>query len=563
MVKESPSAEAPANFVREIVAKDVAAEKNGGTVVTRFPPEPNGYLHIGHAYASFISYRIAAEFGGKFNLRYDDTNPTKEDIEYAEAQARDLKWLGLDWGDEIFHASDYFERMYDHAVTLIKAGKAYVCELSKDDVRQYRGTPSEAGKDSPFRKRSAEENLSLFAKMRRGEIEEGKAVLRAKLDMASPNMILRDPIMYRIQKTPHYRAGDQWNIYPTYDWAHGLEDSIEGVTHSLCSLEFVNHRPLYDWFLEQLGVHHPQQIEFSRMNLSHTVMSKRWLLQLVEDKRVSGWDDPRMPTIAGMRRRGFSPEAVRDFLGKLGVSRSPTHVDMSLLEYCVREDCDARSERRFAVLKPLKVVIENYPEDQEEQFDADNHPNNEDAGTRKLAFSKVIYIEQEDFMLEPPKKYHRLSPGKEIRLKHAYYITCTGYDTDPDTGAVTEVRCSYDPESRGGSTPDGRKVRGTSHWLSAKHAIKAEVRLYDRLFASENPSDVEEGASFVDQLAENSLEVAECLVEPSLDNLAPGETFQFLRQGFFSVDPDSKPGAPVFNRTVALRDSWSKIAKKN
>ena len=550
------------DFIRAIVAEDVRTGKYGGRVHTRFPPEPNGYLHIGHAKAICIDFGIAEEFGGFCNLRFDDTNPTKEEEEYVESIKEDVRWLGFDWGDRLFYASDYFEQMYEYAVQLIKKGKAYVCDLSAEEIREYRGTLTEPGKDSPYRNRSVEENLDLFKRMRAGEFPDGSRVLRAKIDMASPNLNMRDPIMYRILHATHHRTGDTWCIYPTYDWAHGLEDSIEGITHSLCSLEFENHRPLYDWFLDELGVYHPKQIEFARLNISHTVLSKRKLLKLVEGRYVTGWDDPRMPTLSGLRRRGYTPESIRTFLERVGVAKKESMVDIALLEHCLREDLNKRTPRVMGVLRPLRVVIDNYPEGQVEELDAINNPEDLSAGTRKVPFSRVLYLEQEDFREDPPRKWFRLAPGREVRLRYAYFITCVDVVKDEQTGEVVELHCIYDPATRGGDAPDGRKVRGTLHWVSTAHALPAKVRLYDHLFTKENPEDVEQGEDFTSYVNPNSLEtLTSCRVEPSLAGAAPGSRYQFERQGYFCVDPDSRDGALVFNRTVSLRDSWAKIEK--
>ncbi|HIE28514.1 TPA: glutamine--tRNA ligase/YqeY domain fusion protein [Candidatus Poribacteria bacterium] len=552
----------PTDFIRQVIEEDLKTNRYGGRVHTRFPPEPNGYLHIGHAKAICIDFGIAEDYGGLCNLRFDDTNPIKEESEYVEAIKEDVRWLGFDWGDREFYASDYFEQLYEYAVQLIKKGKAYVCDLSPDEIREYRGTITERGKDSPYRNRSIEENLDLFERMRAGEFEEGSHVLRAKIDMTHPNLLMRDPIMYRIIHATHHRTGDKWCIYPTYDFAHGQSDSIEGITHSLCSLEFEVHRPLYDWYLDALEIYHPQQIEFARLNLSHTVLRKRRLRPLVEEGYVSGWDDPRMPTLSGLRRRGCPPEAIRDFCNRTGIAKSDNLVDISLLEYCVRQDLNKRAPRVMAVLNPLRVVIDNYPEDKVEELDADNNPEDPSMGTRKIPFSRVIYIEREDFMEDPPKKYFRLAPGREVRLKHAYYITCVDVVKDERTGEVIELHCTYDPESRGGWAPDGRKVRGTLHWVSAIHSLEAEVRLYDHLFVKADPEDVEEGSDFKAALNPNSLEtLTSCRVEPSLAGAAPGSRYQFLRKGYFCVDPDSTDGKLVFNRTVSLRDTWAKIQK--
>ena len=548
------------NFIRKIIEDDLRTGKFGGRVHTRFPPEPNGYLHIGHAKSICLNFGLAEEYGGLCNLRFDDTNPTKEEVEYVESIKEDIHWLGFDWEDREFYASDYFEQLYEYAVQLIKAGKAYVCDLSADEVREYRGTLTEPGRESPYRNRSVEENLDLFERMRAGEFPDGSRTLRAKIDMASPNLNLRDPVMYRILHATHHRTGDKWCIYPTYDWAHGQSDSIEGITHSICTLEFEDHRPLYDWFLDALGIYHPQQIEFARLNLTYTVMSKRKLLRLVEEGHVRGWDDPRMPTISGLRRRGYTPEAIRDFAERIGVAKRDSVVDIAFLEHCIRQDLDRRAPRAMAVLRPLKVVIDNYPDEQVEWFDADNHPKDPSMGTRKVPFSKVLYIEREDFREDPPRKYFRLAPGREVRLKHAYFITCDRVVKDEETGEIIELHCTYDPATRGGAAPDGRKVKGTLHWVSAAHAVDAEVRLYDHLFTKENP---DEGGDFLANLNPNSLEVLSgCKLEPSLAEAAPGARYQFMRQGYFCVDPDSTAGHLVFNRTVSLRDTWAKIEKK-
>ena len=552
----------PSDFIREIIEEDLRTNKFGGRVHTRFPPEPNGYLHIGHAKSICLNFGIAEEFGGLCNLRFDDTNPLKEEVEYVESIKEDVRWLGFDWEDREYYASDYFEQLYQWAVELIKKGKAYVCDLSPEEIREYRGTLFEPGKESPYRNRSVEENLDLFERMRAGEFEEGSRTLRAKIDMASPNLNMRDPVMYRIIKAPHHRTGDAWCIYPTYDWAHGQCDSIEGITHSICTLEFEDHRPLYDWFLDQLGIHHPRQIEFARLNLSYTVLSKRRLVQLVNQGVVSGWDDPRMPTLSGMRRRGYTPEAIRDFCERIGVAKTNSIVDIALLEHCVRQDLNKRAPRRFGVLRPLKVVIVNYPEDLVEEMECINNPEDPSMGTRKVPFSRVLYIEREDFREDPPKKWFRLAPGREVRLRYAYYITCVDVIKN-EHGEVVELHCTYDPETRGGWAPDGRKVRGTLHWVSAAHALEAEVRLYDRLFLKPNPLEVEEGEDFTANLNPNSLEIlTSCRVEPSLAGAAPGSRYQFERQGYFCVDPDSTDGKLVFNRTVPLRDTWAKIEEK-
>jgi glutaminyl-tRNA synthetase len=551
------------DFIRDIVRQDIKTNKFDGRVHTRFPPEPNGYLHIGHAKAIWISFSIAEEFGGKYNLRFDDTDPTKEEQKYVDAIIQDIHWLGWDWGDRLYFASDYFEQMYEYAVQLIEKGKAYVDDLSADEIREYRGTLTEPGKPSPYRDRTMEENLDLFKRMKAGELPEGSCVLRAKIDMASPNMNMRDPVMYRILHATHPHTGDKWCIYPMYDWAHGLEDSIEGITHSLCSLEFKDHRPLYDWFLDELGIYHPQQIEFGRYSLSYTVTSKRVLRPLVEAGILKGWDDPRMPTLSGMRRRGYTPEAIRLYCESSGVSEANTTIDIAFLEHCLREDLNKRAPRVMGVLRPLRLVIDNYPENQAEEMDAVNNPEDPGAGTRKVPFSKVLYIEQEDFREVPPPKYYRLTPGREVRLRYAYLITCVGVKKDEKSGEITEVHCTYDPATRGGDAPDGRRVQSTLHWVSAAHAIEAEARLYDKLFNKENPLDVEEGADYKDYLNPDSLEVLKsCRVEPSLAKATAGSLYQFERMGYFCVDPDSFPGKPVFNRTVTLRDTWAKIQKQ-
>ena len=544
------------DFIREIINEDLRSGRFDH-VHTRFPPEPNGYLHIGHAKAICIDFGIAADYGGLCNLRFDDTNPVKEDVEYVEAIQEDIRWLGYDWGDRLFYASDYFEQLYDLAVQLIKKGKAYVCDLSPEEIRAYRGTLTEPGRESPYRNRTVEENLDLFRRMREGEFPEGSRTLRAKIDMASPNIVLRDPVMYRILKAPHHRTGTKWCIYPTYDWAHGQCDALEGITHSLCSLEYEIHRPLYDWFLDQLGIHHPRQIEFARLNLSHTALSKRKLRRMVEEGIVSGWDDPRMPTLRGLRRRGYTPEAIHDFIRQIGVAKTDSVVDIALLEHCIREDLNKRAPRVMAVLRPLKVVLDNYPEGLVEELPAINNPEDPSMGTRPVPFSRVLYIERDDFRQDPPKGYFRLAPGREVRLRYAYFIRCERVVKD-ERGEIVELHCTYDPATRGGDAPDGRKVKATLHWVSAAHAIEAEVRLYDRLFADPNPD--QEGRDFTEFLNPRSLEVLTgCKLEPSLATAKPGDRFQFERLGYFCVDPDSAPGAPVFNRTIGLRDTWAKI----
>ncbi len=559
----TPESTAPSDFIRTIINEDLKTNKYQGRVHTRFPPEPNGYLHIGHAKSICLNFGIAAEYGGLCNLRFDDTNPTKEEEEYVESIEEDVRWLGFDWEDRLFYASDYFDQMYDYAVQLIKAGKAYVDDLSADVVREYRGTFIDPGKESPHRSRLVEENLDLFERMRAGEFENGSRVLRAKIDMASPNLNLRDPAMYRILHAEHHRTGSRWCIYPMYDWAHGLEDSTEGITHSICTLEFEAHRPLYDWFLDELGVYHPQQIEFARLNITYTVMSKRKLLQLVEQGHVSGWDDPRMPTVSGLRRRGYTPESIRNFCERIGVAKTDSTIDIALLEHCIREDLNKRAPRVMAVLRPLRVVIDNYPEDQTEEVDAVNNPEDPDMGTRKVPFSRVLYIERDDFREDPPPKFFRLAPGREVRLRYAYFITCVGVVKDEHTGEVVELRCTYDPASRGGNSPDGRKVKGTIHWVSTAHALEVEVRLYDRLFTAEDPGEVRDGAGFESVLNPDSQEIVTGYIEPSLAGAAPGNRYQFERLGYFCVDlKDSSAEWMVFNRTVTLRDSWAKIEKK-
>lgn len=561
MVEKKPIE--PSNFIEEIIEEDLKTNRYGGRVHTRFPPEPNGYLHIGHAKAICINFGIAAKYNGLCNLRFDDTNPIKEEAKYVKSIIEDVRWLGFDWEDRLYYASDYFEKLYEYAVQLIKKGKAYVCDLSADEIREYRGTLTEPGRDSPYRNRSVEENLDLFERMRAGEFPDGSRVLRAKIDMKSPNLNLRDPVMYRILRATHYRTGDKWCIYPTYDFTHGQSDSIEGITHSLCDVEFENHRPLYDWFLDELGIHHPRQIEFARLNLSYTVLSKRKLRVLVERGHVSGWDDPRMPTLSGLRRRGYTPESIRNFCDRIGVSKSESLVDIALLEHCLREDLNRRAPRVMAVLRPLRVVIDNYPEDKVEELDAINNPEDPGMGTRKVPFSRVLYIEQDDFREEPPKKWYRLAPGREVRLRYAYFVTCVDFVKDEKTGEVIELHCTYDPKTRGGGSPDGRRVKGTLHWVSAAHALKAEVRLYDYLFTKPNPDDVPEGEDFTYNLNPKSLEVlTSCRVEPSLKGAAPGSRYQFERLGYFCVDSvDSSEEKLVFNRTVPLRDTWAKIEK--
>ena len=557
------SREAAGHFIRQIIADDQASGKWSGRVVTRFPPEPNGYLHIGHAKSICLNFGVAKEHGGACHLRFDDTNPTAEEEEYVESIVEDVRWLGWDWGEHLYFASGYFEELYAFAVQLIKSGKAYVCDLSPEEIRRYRGTLTEPGRESPYGERSVETNLDLFQRMRAGEFENGSRVLRAKIDMASPNLNLRDPVIYRILKEAHHRTGDAWCIYPMYDFAHGQCDSIEGITHSICTLEFEDHRPLYDWLLESLGVYHPQQIEFARLNLNYTVLSKRKLLELVEGGHVSGWDDPRMPTLCGLRRRGYTPNAIRQFCERIGVGRRNNVIEMSLLEHCLREDLNRRALRVMGVLRPLRVVIENYPEDGEELLEGVNNPEDPAAGTREVPFSGELYIERDDFREKAPRKYFRLAPGREVRLRYGYFITCTGFVRDSDTGEITEIRCTYDPATRGGQSPDGRKVRGTIHWVSARHALKAEVRLYDRLFGVPNPEQAAGVGDFKKMLNPKSLEIVQAFLEPSLSGASSGATFQFERLGYFCVDPDSPSGGkPVFNRTVALRDSWARIQRQ-
>jgi glutaminyl-tRNA synthetase len=561
---ESPGAPAggPSNFIRDMMREDLRTNRFGGRVCTRFPPEPNGYLHIGHAKAIWLDFGLASEFGGKTNLRFDDTNPAREDVEYVDSIQDNVRWLGYRWEGEARYASDYFGQLYEWAERLIQTGKAYVCDLSAEQVRKYRGTLTEPGTPSPWRGRSPEENLDLFQRMRAGEFPDGARTLRAKIDMASPNLNMRDPIMYRILHESHHRTGADWRIYPTYDWAHGQSDSIEGITHSMCTLEFEDHRPLYDWFCDNLGIYHPQQIEFDRLNLTYTLLSKRKLLQLVQNGNVRGWDDPRMPTLSGIRRRGYTPEALRNFCASIGVSKTNGIVELGLLEHYVREDLNKRALRVMAVLKPLRVVIDNYPEGKVEYMDAVNNPEDESAGTRQVPFSRVLYIEQDDFREDPPKQYYRLSPGREVRLRYGYFITATSLVKD-DAGDVVEVHCAYDPATRGGNAPDGRKVKSTIHWVSAEHAIDAEVRVYENLFTRENPNDAEGGRDFTANLNPNSLQVMTgCKLEPGLGDVAPFSHYQFERLGYFCADPDSAPGKPVFNRTVALRDTWAKIEKK-
>ncbi len=550
----------PSNFIENIISDDLKDNKNNGKVHTRFPPEPNGYLHIGHAKSICLNFGTALEYNGLCNLRFDDTNPSKEDVEYVESIKEDVRWLGFDWDDRMFYASDYFDQLYDFAVQLIKTGKAYVDDLTAPEIKEYRGTLNQPGKDSPYRERSVEENLDLFSKMKAGEYPDGSRVLRAKIDMASPNLNLRDPVLYRILRATHHRTGDKWCIYPMYDYAHPISDAIEGITHSICTLEFEDHRPLYDWVLEELNFNpRPRQIEFARLNLTNTVMSKRHLRTLVEEGKVSGWDDPRMPTISGLRRRGYTPEAIRDFCDRIGIAKSNSTVDVALLEHCIREDLNSRAARIMAVLRPLKVVIENYPEGQVEELEAENNPENPEMGSRKIPFSREVYIEQDDFMENPPKKFFRLYPGGEVRLKHAYIIKCEQVIKD-SSGEVVELRCTYDPDTKSGGAASGRKVKGTLHWVSADQAVKTQARLYDYLFIDQNDGDGPEEQQTI--INPNSLELLnDCLVEPSMTNAAPGTRYQFLRQGYFCLDADSSPERMVFNRIVGLRDSWAKAQK--
>lgn len=549
------------NFIEDIIIEDIKNKKNSCKVITRFPPEPNGYLHIGHVKSICLNFGLAEKFNGRCNLRFDDTNPAKEDEEYVNSIIEDVKWLGFSYGEKEFYASDYFEKMYEYALVLIKKGKAYVCQLSPEEIKNYRGTLTEPGKNSPYRERSIEENINLFERMKNGEFEDGSSVLRAKIDMSSPNMNMRDPIMYRVLKSPHHRTADNWCIYPTYDWAHGLEDSIEGVTHSICTLEFEDHRPLYDWFLDQLEIFHPQQIEFARLNITYTVLSKRKLLKLVQEKYVSGWDDPRMPTISGLRRRGYTPLSLRNFAEKIGVSKSNSIVDYELLEYCIREDLNKIAKRVMVVKDPVKLIITNYSDEEIELVEAKNNPEDESSGTRKLTFSKELFIEREDFMENPPAKYFRLAPGKEVRLLHGYYVTCTGSKKD-ENGEIIEIYCTYDPKSKGGWTDDGRKVKGTIHWVSARDYIDITLMEYDKLFLKPNPDDVEFGQDFTANLNKDSLKIITAKAESSLKDSAPYDKFQFVRIGYYCADKDFTKDAPVFNKTVGLKDSWQKVAGK-
>ena len=560
MAKEPPKS--GPDFIRAIIEEDNRTGKWNGQVVTRFPPEPNGYLHIGHAKSICINFGIAQDYNGRCHLRFDDTNPAKEEEEYVDSIMEDVRWLGFDWGEHLHYASDYFEQLYEWAVKLIKDGKAFVCDLDANQIREYRGTLKQPGKESPFRNRTPEENLDLFQRMRAGEFEEGSHVLRAKVDMAAPNINLRDPVMYRILKKAHHRTGDTWCIYPTYDFTHGQSDSIEGITHSVCTLEFEDHRPLYDWYLDQLGAHHPQQIEFARLNLTYTMLSKRKLIQFVQEGHVTGWDDPRMPTISGFRRRGYTPESIRDFCGRIGVAKADSTIQIEYLEHCLREDLNKRAQRVMAVIDPLKVVITNYPEGESEELDAVNNPEDESAGTRKVPFSRELYIEREDFMEDPPRKFFRLSPGREVRLRYAFFITCTDVIKDAD-GNITELHCTYDPATRGGDAPDGRKVKATLHWVSASHALDAEVRLYEHLFTTEHPSAIPDGEDWRDYINKDSLQALPgCKVEPFLADTQPGDHFQFERKGYFCTDKDAAPGALVFNRSTTLRDTWAKVQKQ-
>ena len=564
MNKENDTDSTPSNFIREIVKEDIASNKWEGRICTRFPPEPNGFLHIGHAKSICLNFGLAIEYGGTCNLRFDDTNPLKEENIYVQSIIEDIKWLGFSWGDKIFYTSEYFDQLYDWATNLIKKDVAYVDDLDADKIREYRGTPTQPGKNSPFRNRSVEENLDLFKRMKGGEFPDGAKVLRAKIDMASGNLNMRDPVLYRILRAHHHRTGDKWCIYPMYDFAHGQSDSIEKITHSICTLEFEDHRPLYDWIIEKLEIYHPQQIEFARLNLGYTLLSKRKLLQLVKEEHVSGWDDPRMPTISGMRRRGYTPESIRDFCERIGVAKANSTVEMALLEYCLREDLNKRATRVMVVLRPLKLTIINYPEGQIEELTAENNPEDPDSGTRKILFCRELYIEQEDFMEDPPKKFFRLAPGKEVRLKHAYIIKCEEVIKDSNEN-ITELKCTYDPDSKTGGSTAGRKIKGTLHWVSAQHAKKAEVRMYNHLFVNENPANDQGHPTLNSGLNTDSLEILrDCRVEPSLEEAKPGDRFQFLRMGYFCADSkEFTPDSPVFNRSVTLRDSWAKITKQN
>ncbi len=549
------------DFIRDFIREDMAAGRFDGRVHTRFPPEPNGYLHIGHAKSICLNFGLAIDFNGKCNLRFDDTNPSKEDVEYVDSIMEDVQWLGFDWDDRLYYASGFFEQLYEFAVILVKKGKAFVCDLSQEQIREYRGTLTEPGKNSPYRDRSIDENLDLFQRMRAGEFPDGSRTLRAKIDMGHPNINMRDPVMYRILRATHHRTGDSWCIYPMYDFTHGQCDSLEGVTHSICTMEFEDHRPLYDWYLDELDVYHPRQIEFARLNLTYTVLSKRRLIQLVQEGYVNGWDDPRMPTLCGIRRRGYTPEAIREFCSRIGVTKADSMVDIAMLEDCVRDDLNKHAPRVMAVLRPLRVVIENYPEDQAEELDAVNNPEDSGMGTRKVPFSRVLYIEQDDFREDPPPKFFRLAPGREVRLRYAYFITCVGVVKDEQTGDVIELRCTYDPATRGGDAPDGRKVKATLHWVTAAHSVEAEVRLYDHLFMKPNPDDAPEGADYKSNINPDSLKTLTARVEPGITGTAAGTRYQFERQGYFCVDADSTEDGLVFNRTVTLRDTWAKIEK--
>ena len=564
MNKENDTDSTPSNFIREIIKEDIASNKWEGRIYTRFPPEPNGFLHIGHAKSICLNFGLAIEYGGTCNLRFDDTNPLKEEDIYVQSIIEDIKWLGFSWGDKIFYTSEYFDQLYDWAIYLIKKEVAYVDDLDADKIREYRGTPTQPGKNSPFRNRSVEENLDLFKRMKGGEFPDGAKVLRAKIDMASGNLNMRDPVLYRILRAHHHRTGDKWCIYPMYDFAHGQSDSIEKITHSICTLEFEDHRPLYDWIIEKLEIYHPQQIEFARLNLGHTLLSKRKLLQLVKEEHVSGWDDPRMPTISGMRRRGYTPESIRDFCERIGVAKSNSTVEIALLEYCLREDLNKRATRVMVVLRPLKLTIINYPEGQIEELTAENNPEDPDSGTRKILFCRELYIEQEDFMEDPPKKFFRLAPGKEVRLKHAYIIKCEEVIKDRNEN-ITELKCTYDPDSKTGGSTAGRKIKGTLHWVSAQHAKKAEVRMYNHLFTNENPANDQGHPTLNSGLNTDSLEILrDCRIEPALEKAKPGDRFQFLRMGYFCADSkEFTPDSPVFNRAVTLRDTWAKITKQN
>ncbi len=561
-IKTNP--DLPVNFIQDIISADLKAGRNEGRVHTRFPPEPNGYLHIGHAKSICLNFGLAQANEGLCNLRFDDTNPSKEEVEFVDSIMADVRWLGFDWEERLYYASDYFEQLYEWAVQLIKDGKAYVCDLTAEEIRAYRGTLTEPGQESPYRSRPVAENLDLFERMKAGEFPEGSRVLRAKIDMASPNLNMRDPVLYRILKQPHHRSGDKWLIYPMYDYAHPLSDAMEAITHSICTLEFADHRPLYDWFIENVKTEFkPHQYEFARLNLNYTVMSKRKLRALVEQGYVNGWDDPRMPTISGLRRRGYTPEAIRDFCDRIGVAKRDSTVDIALLEYCLREDLNRRASRVMAVLQPLRIVIENYPEGQMEWLEIENNPETPESGTRMIPFARELYIEQDDFLEDPPRKFFRLAPGREVRLKGAYIIKCEEVIKNDETGEIIELRCTYDPDTKSGGPAAGRKVKGTLHWVSAGHAVPTEVRLYDHLFVPENPDNDDDGRDFTQKLNPDSLRViSNCMLEPGLENSLPGERFQFLRQGYFAVDPDTRPGAMVFNRIVPLRDTWAKIQKK-